>query len=258
MLSANIFPPTLNTDTSSLNGNSSTEPGNARHCSLSSRESMDSCLSPSTVTTAPSREGGHQRLACRQPPAPRAARCPLTPSARPDPRSRCSPWIRLRLGAILERAGQPTKTFTISPPGLNVRCTVGFPGPSTVTVTTMVSPSSSVPDAGVTATPSCFVWPAGTETDQLTGPPDAVRVIVPEPGEVMSSSAGLTVSVPAATSPGDSDADAETPAATWSELEVEVGRGMTSPAEAPALTVATTRAVGVAAARGRCVAGARM
>src|SRR5207342_3071843 len=33
--SANIFPPTLNTDTSSPNGNSSLAPGNPRHRSLS-------------------------------------------------------------------------------------------------------------------------------------------------------------------------------------------------------------------------------
>src|SRR5690242_15337305 len=88
MLSANIFPPTLNTDTSSLNGNSSTEPGSARHCSLSSRESMDSCLSRSTVTTAPSPprrhhravttapspQGGQQRLAGQEPPPRRQGR----------------------------------------------------------------------------------------------------------------------------------------------------------------------------------------
>src|SRR5690349_5307091 len=165
MLSANIFPPTLNTDTSSLNGNSSTEPGSARHCSLSSRESMDSCLSRSTVTTAPSPQGGQQRLA------------------------------------------QPTMTFTISPPGLNSSFTFGVVALSTVTVTTTVWPASSVPDAGMTTTSSFFAWPAGTETDQSTGPPVAVSVTVPEPGDVMPSSPGSTLSVPAAVPAGDSDAE---------------------------------------------------
>src|SRR6516225_144731 len=37
---ANIFPPTLNTDTSSPNGNSSVAPGSARHCAFSSCWSM--------------------------------------------------------------------------------------------------------------------------------------------------------------------------------------------------------------------------
>src|SRR5690242_5101046 len=220
MLSANIFPPTLNTDTSSLNGNSSTEPGSARHCSLSSRESMDSCLSRSTVTTAQSPQGGQQRLA------------------------------------------QPTMTFTISPPGLNSSFTFGVVALSTVTVTTTVWPASSVPDAGVTATSSFFVLPAGTETDQSTGPPAAVSVTVPEPGDVMSSSPGPTLSVPAVVRSGDSDpepgpeSDAGSPAATSPGLEPGVASA--GVALAPGLTVATTRAVGVAAARGRRVAGARM
>src|SRR5690348_3422675 len=224
MLSANIFPPTLNTDTSSLNGNSSTEPGSARHCSLSSRESMDSCLSRSTVTTAQSPQGGQQRLA------------------------------------------QPTMTFTISPPGLNSSFTFGVVALSTVTVTTTVWPASSVPDAGVTATSSFFVLPAGTETDQSTGPPAAVSVTVAEPGDVMSSSPGLTLSVPALVPAGDSDAEPGSDAGSLAaaspglEPEPELGPTPESPgvALAPALTVATTRAVGVAAARGRRVAGARM
>src|SRR5690349_11964031 len=235
MLSANIFPPTLNTDTSSLNGNSSTEPGSARHCSLSSRESMDSCLSRSAVTTVPSPQHRHHS-AGQEPPV-------------------SQPWSA--------DPGQPTTTFTISPPGLNISCTFGVVALSTVTVTTTVWPASSVPDAGVTTTSSFFVLPAGTETDQSTGPPAAVSVTVPEPGDVMSSSPGPTLSVPALVPAGDSDAAAEpgsepdvgSLAATSPGLEP----GVASPgvALAPALTVATTRAVGVAAARGRCVAGAR-
>src|SRR6185437_12110990 len=153
-------------------------------------------------------------------------------------------------------------TFTILPPGLNSSFTFGVVALSTVTVTTTVWPASSVPDAGVTTTSSFFVWPAGTETDQSTGPPVAVSVTVPEPGDVMPSSPGSTLSVPAAVPAGDSDAEAEPGSEpdAGSLAATSPGLGVASPgvALAAALTVATTRAVGVAAARGRCVAGPRM
>src|SRR5512142_1929760 len=89
----------------------------------------------------------------------------------------------------------------------------------------MVWPASSVPDAGVTTTPSFFVMPAGTETDQVTGPPAAVTVTVPEPGEVMSSSAGLTARVPAAVAPGDGESDAEADAETLAATSPGPGPG---------------------------------
>ncbi len=65
-----------------------------------------------------------------------------------------------------------------------------------MTVSVAVWPAASAPDIGATAT--FFSRPGGSETDQLTGPPAAVSVIVPVPGGVTSSVAGLTVSVPAA------------------------------------------------------------
>src|SRR5581483_8690059 len=86
-------------------------------------------------------------------------------------------------------------TVTVAPPGLKVRCTVGFPEPSRVTVIVAVPPAGSVPDIGATTT--FFSRPGGSDTVQLTGPPDVVRVIVPESGGSTSSVAGLTVSVPA-------------------------------------------------------------
>lgn len=93
------------------------------------------------------------------------------------------------------RAAQLITTVTVAPPGLNVRCTRGLPGPSAVTVTVVVSPGASVPDIGATTT--FFPRPGGPETDQVTLPPLAVSVIEPPPGEVTSSVAGLTLSVPA-------------------------------------------------------------
>src|SRR5689334_13193981 len=86
-------------------------------------------------------------------------------------------------------------TVTVAPPGLKVRCTVGFPEPWRVTVIVAVPPAGSVPDIGATAT--FFSIPGGSETVQLTGPPDAVTVIVPEAGGSTTSVAGLTVRVPA-------------------------------------------------------------
>jgi len=99
----------------------------------------------------------------------------------------------------------------VAPPGLNVRCTVGFPEPCRVTVIVAVPPAGSEPDIGATTT--FFSRPGGSETVQSTGPPDAVSVIVPEAGGLTSSVAGLTVSVPAAVAlalaVADADADAE-------------------------------------------------
>src|SRR5690242_21290316 len=74
-------------------------------------------------------------------------------------------------------------------------CTVGFPEPCRVTVSVAVPPAASEPDIGATTT--FFSMPAGSETVQSTGPPDAVSVIVPEPGGWTARVAGLTVSVPA-------------------------------------------------------------
>jgi hypothetical protein len=70
-----------------------------------------------------------------------------------------------------------------------------LPEPATVTLTVVLSPAVSVPDIGATTT---FVSrPGGSETDQFTLPPEAVSVIVPVPGDVTSSVAGPTLSVPA-------------------------------------------------------------
>ena len=81
------------------------------------------------------------------------------------------------------------------PLGLNVRCTRGLPEPATATLTVVLSPAVSVPDIG--AMTIFFSRPGGSETDQFTLPPEAVSVIVPVPGDVTSSVAGLTLSVPA-------------------------------------------------------------
>ena len=70
-----------------------------------------------------------------------------------------------------------------------------MPEPATVTLTVALSPAASVPDIGATTT--FFSRPGGSETDQFTLPPEAVSVIVPVPGGVMSSVAGPTLSVPA-------------------------------------------------------------
>src|ERR1051326_6245595 len=56
----------------------------------------------------------------------------------------------------------PTTTVTCVPPGLNTRCTCGFPGPWMVTLTVVVAPAASVPDIGETTT--FFVRPDGSET----------------------------------------------------------------------------------------------
>jgi hypothetical protein len=52
-----------------------------------------------------------------------------------------------------------------------------------------------VPDIGATTT--FFSRPAGSDIDQFTSPPDAVRVIDPLAGGATLSVAGLTLSVPA-------------------------------------------------------------
>src|SRR5215472_15347304 len=96
------------------------------------------------------------------------------------------------------RVAQPITTVTTAPPGMNVRCTRGLPGPVTVTLIVAVSPAASVPDIGAMTT--FFSRPAGSEIDQFTGPPDAVTVIEPLAGGVTSSVDGLTLSVPAAAS----------------------------------------------------------
>jgi hypothetical protein len=143
--------------------------------------------------------------------------------------------------------------LTVSPPGLKVSFTFGLVALSTVTVIVMVSPLASVPDVGAIVTTSFFVLPAGAETDQLTGPPEAVSVIVPLPGDVMSSLAGLTVSVPAvvalAEAEADTDADAEVAAA------IELGLGLGVRALVVALAVATALTRGGPAATGPRVVG---
>src|SRR5215472_13203536 len=96
------------------------------------------------------------------------------------------------------RVAQPITTVTTAPPGMNVRCTRGLPGPVTVTLIVAVSPAASVPDIGAMTT--FFSRPAGSEIDQFTGPPDAVTVIEPLAGGVTSSVDGLTLSIPAAAS----------------------------------------------------------
>ena len=86
-------------------------------------------------------------------------------------------------------------TVTIAPPGVNLRCTRGLPGPGTVTLIAAVCPAASVPDIGATTT--FFPRPAGSDTDQFTVPPDAVSVIDPLAGGARSSVDGLTLRVPA-------------------------------------------------------------
>ena len=85
-------------------------------------------------------------------------------------------------------------TVTSAPPGLNTRCTCIFPGPSTVTLTVVLASAANVPDIGETMT--FLVRPGGSETDQSTGPPEAVSVIVPGAGGTTSSVAGLILSSP--------------------------------------------------------------
>jgi hypothetical protein len=63
-----------------------------------------------------------------------------------------------------------------------------------VTVTVDVAPAASVPDIGETTT--FFSRPGGSRTAQLTGPPEALRSIVPGADGLTSSAVGLTFSVP--------------------------------------------------------------
>jgi hypothetical protein len=64
-----------------------------------------------------------------------------------------------------------------------------------VTLIAAVCPAASVPDIGATTT--FFPRPAGSDTDQVTVPPDAVSVIDPLAGGARSSVDGLTLRVPA-------------------------------------------------------------
>ncbi len=73
------------------------------------------------------------------------------------------------------------------PPGLNTRCTRIFPRPVTVTLTAVGIPSASVPDIGETTT--FPPRPGGSETDQLTVPPE---VGYDDAQDVMDLAAGLT------------------------------------------------------------------
>jgi hypothetical protein len=75
-----------------------------------------------------------------------------------------------------------TTTVTLVPPGLTERCTCIFPGPFTVTLTVVVASAASVPDIGETMT--FLVRPGGSLIVQLTGPPEAVSVIVPSAGGI--------------------------------------------------------------------------
>ena len=99
----------------------------------------------------------------------------------------------------------------------------------------------------MTETSSLAALSAGTETDQSTSPPDADSVIVPVPGAAMSSSAGPTLSVPAAESLGDAVSGTEVSPVAAS---VGLGLGVGWPAVALAVTVAAALAVGVSVARG--------
>lgn len=119
-----------------------------------------------------------------------------------------------------------------------------WPGPVTVMVAVVVAPAASVPDIGVTVT--FLARPGGSETDQVTVPPEAVSVIVPLAGGTTSSVAGLTVSVPA---PGgvlvvevagaDTDAEADVPG-------VALGGALLPPEVAPAVGMTLACAVALA------------
>src|ERR1700730_8340812 len=79
-----------------------------------------------------------------------------------------------------------------------------------VTVTVALPPAARVPDMGETTTFSSR--PGGSETDQATGPPEAVSVMVPLAGGTRSTVSGVTLSVPAvadvlASAEGDAAAD---------------------------------------------------
>ena len=82
---------------------------------------------------------------------------------------RTRPSGHLASGLPERSPAQPITTVTIAPPGTNLRCTRGLPGPGTVTLTAAVCPAASVPDIGVTTT--LFFRPAGSDTDQFTAPP---------------------------------------------------------------------------------------
>src|SRR5581483_4221671 len=114
-------------------------------------------------------------------------------------------------------------TVTVAPPGLKVRCTVGLPEPSRVTVIVAVPPAGSVPDIGATTT--FFSIPGGSETVQSTEPPDAVSVIVPELGGLTASVAGLTASVPGPGADAAGLALAEVGAEADADADADAGPG---------------------------------
>ena len=79
-----------------------------------------------------------------------------------------------------------------------------------MTLTRVVAPAASVPDIGETMT--FLVRPGGSRIVQLTGPPEAVSVIVPAAGGTTSIVVGLTLRVlvaGAVVAIADGDADAE-------------------------------------------------
>jgi hypothetical protein len=87
-----------------------------------------------------------------------------------------------------------TSTVTVWPPGLIVSCEPTLATPVPVTVIVALWPASRVPDCWDTATlPSS---PDGTEMDQLTGPPFAVRVKEPLDPTVSAMLFDETLSVP--------------------------------------------------------------
>jgi hypothetical protein len=104
------------------------------------------------------------------------------------------------------------------PPGENTKWTVGLPLPAMVTVTVALPPAARVPDMGETTT--FFSRPGGSETDQVTGPPEAVSVMVPLAGGARSTVSGVTLNEPAA---ADVLASAEGDAAADGAAEVREG-----------------------------------
>lgn len=91
--------------------------------------------------------------------------------------------------------------MTVWPPGLIVSCEPTLATPVPVTVIVALWPAARVPDCGDTATlPSS---PDGTEMDQLTGPPFAVRVNEPLDPTVSAMLFDETLSVPSVSAGAD-------------------------------------------------------
>lgn len=104
-----------------------------------------------------------------------------------------------QLKAVLYR--RLTSTVTVWPPGLIVSCEPTLAMPVPVTVIVVLWPASRVPDRWDTATlPSSR---DGTEMDQLTGPPFAVRVNEPLDPNVSAMLFVETLSVPSAGADAD-------------------------------------------------------